>query len=216
MSNLRNIELKKLLPSNLIRDEKIKNLANVLSKELQYVSEAAYKINLSNIDDLPESIIDHLLWEYHVEGVSLAETIQEKRELVKNAIELHRKKGTKAALEKVFDLLNIRAIIKEWFEYGGAPYHFKIDVLEVTNKGIGDRELALLDRLIEQYKNVRSWLETINIYLTGKSKLYYALSTYSGENVTVYPWAETEIETIGRLYLGSSSRTLETTTVYPQ
>jgi P2-related tail formation protein len=56
--------------------------------------------------------------------------------------------------------------IKEWFEYGGEPYKFKVDL------GAQDREITpeLRDKLIQlinTYKNERSWLEEIILaYLT--------------------------------------------------
>lgn len=76
-----------------------------------------------------ESALVHLADQFHImgnEGWLQAKTTAEKREIIKNAIELHRYKGTKYALIKVLNSLNIDGEIKEWFEYDGEPYFFKV------------------------------------------------------------------------------------------
>ena len=46
------------------------------------------------IDHVDSSALPHLAWQFHIEGWELAQTEQEKRNLIKRAIELHRYKGT--------------------------------------------------------------------------------------------------------------------------
>ena len=83
------------------------------------------------IDKVDESALVHLAEQFHImgnEGWLQTKTETEKREIIKKAIELHRYKGTKYALVKVLSSLNINGEIKEWFEYEGEPYHFKINI----------------------------------------------------------------------------------------
>ena len=82
--------------------------------------------------------------------------------MIKKAIELHRYKGTKYALINVLKSLNINGDIKEWFEYSGAPYHFKIDIF-LQNYAYNEKVFENLKKMIEEYKNVRSVLEEISI-----------------------------------------------------
>lgn len=220
MNNLQDYVLVDLLPQSLKGDPFVVALAEAVEKELKEAYREAEKLaNLHDIDNLPEPVLDYLLCQLHVtfdEGAGLAATIEEKRRLVKHAYALHRMKGTKRALEMVLDLLDMRGRIVEWFEYGGEPYHFRIELLEITNKGLSDESLSLLDKLIEAYKNKRSWLEVINIYLTGKGKMHLASAMQGGEEITVYPWQQSSIETKGYARFGSSSVTVETMTVYPR
>ncbi len=151
--------LKKLLPISIAGDPKISAMAEACDKELSQVFQDINTVYIySRIDELPEPVLDLLAWQFHVEGYELAKTIEEKRALVKSAIELHRFKGTQYALHKVLSALNLSGEIKEWFEYGGEPYRFKIDL------GIQDREITTelrdkLLQLINEYKNEHSWLE---------------------------------------------------------
>lgn len=220
MNSLQDNVLVDLLPQSLKGDPFMVALAEAVEKELKDAYREAEKLaNLHDVDNLPEPVLDYLLTQWHVtydEGAGLATRIEEKRRLVKNAYKLHRIKGTKRALEMVLEMLNIRGVIKEWFEYGGEPHHFRIEIMEVTTKGLSDDTFSLLDRLIEQYKRKSAWLESIQIFLTGHAATSFSTAMLSGEEITVYPWQETNIESRGSAKLGSASISVETLTVYPQ
>lgn len=103
---------------------------------------------------------------------------------------MHRYKGTKFALEEVFKIIDIEGNVTEWFEYKGKPYHFKIS-LDVSQKSLDENSINLLLLLIDEYKNVRSKLEKLNIYLTSllNEKIYTTMiftekiEIPAGENV---------------------------------
>lgn len=117
------------------------------------------------IDNLPSDALPHLAEQYHItgnEGWLQCQSDSGKRALIKKAIELHRYKGTKYALINVLKSLNINGDIKEWFEYGGDPFHFKIDIF-LQNYAYNEKVFENLKKMIEEYKNVRSVLEEISI-----------------------------------------------------
>lgn len=170
--NLDKIQLSSIMPPNLLRDEKVRNLASVLSKELQMINRYAEDLNYTmNLRNLPESVIDHLLWENHIypnEGLDLANTLEKKISLLENAIEIHRHKGTPFAVERSLESIGIKGKVIEWFEYEGNPYHFKVEL--ETNK-LTSKELMLLKNMIGEMKNTRSWLEEIVIKIAEQSIL---------------------------------------------
>ena len=117
------------------------------------------------LDNVDESALVHLADQFHImgnEGWLQAKTEAEKREIIKKAVELHRYKGTKYALIKVLNSLNINGDVEEWFEYGGDPYHFKIDIF-LQNYTYNEKVFESLKKMIDEYKNVRSVLEEISI-----------------------------------------------------
>lgn len=125
------------------------------------------------IDNVHASALPHLAWQFHIEGWELAETEEEKRALIKKAIELHRYKGTKWAVENAIKVLGIDAEVREWFEYGGQPYRFRVEL------GLNNRQItaSLRDRLIayiEAYKNERSWLEDIVLAYLSSARVFSA------------------------------------------
>jgi len=150
-----------LFPPNLREDKNVQVFAETLDKVFSELTEQdLQKLFVYAIDSQPEEVLDWLVWQFHVEGYDLAKTIEEKRNFVKNAIELHRYKGTKYAIERVLKVLNISGEVKEWFEYGGKPYRFKVD-LGIKNKEITPELHKKLLELINEYKNERSWLEEV-------------------------------------------------------
>jgi len=152
---------KKLLPPSITGDGKIQALAEAFERELKKIYELVETpAILSRIDELPEEVLDLLAWQFHVEGWELASSVEEKRNLIKRAIELHRYKGTKWAIKKVLEALHLSGEIKEWYEYGGKPYYFKVD-LGVQDKEITTELRDKLINLINEYKNARSHLEEI-------------------------------------------------------
>ncbi|OMH40228.1 phage tail protein I [Desulfurobacterium indicum] len=150
-----------LFPPNLREDKNIQAFASILDKVFSELTEQdLQKLFIYTINSQPEEVLDWLAWQFHVEGYDLSESLEEKRNLVKSAIELHRYKGTKHAIEKVLKALNISGEVKEWFEYGGEPYKFKIE-LGIQNREITPELRDKLLQLINEYKNERSWLEEI-------------------------------------------------------
>lgn len=139
------------------------------------------------IDNLPSDALPHLAEQFHIlgdEGWNFAQTEQEKRNLLKKALEIHKYKGTKYALLKVFETLNISGTIQEWFEYGGNPYFFKV-ILNIFDRGLSDDLEQQLLRLINKFKNVRSKLETIELFLTAKCTQNIYSYLLLGETITI-------------------------------
>ncbi len=154
--------LKEIAPPNLIKDPIIKALLESTDPQLQKVKEqiinAVIYPRIDEIED--ESLLDLLAWQFHVEGYELAKNVEEKRNLVKNAIELHRYKGTKYAVKGVLKFLNLPGEIQEWFEYQGEPYRFKVEVSSPSRQITPELRDKLI-QLINEYKNERSWLDEL-------------------------------------------------------
>ena len=165
--------IKDLLPPSLARDENIRALAQALDRELEKIEAQIINVLiLPRIDQISDpDLLDLLAWQFHIEGYDLAQSVEEKRNLIKSAIELHRYKGTKYAIKKVLQALGLEGQVKEWFEYNGQPYRFKVE-LGITNRQITPELRDKLVQLIQDYKNERSWLEEIVLYYLAKGDGY--------------------------------------------
>ncbi len=144
-------------------------------------------ILVSIIDNVPSDALPHLAEQYHItgdEGWLQALSEQEKRNLIKSSIKMHRYKGTKYAIEEIFKTLNIVGSVTEWFNYGGEPYHFKI-ILQIFNRSINEETEKKLRDLIDEYKNERSWLEEIQFHLSSKGKLHAYSACIGHETITI-------------------------------
>lgn len=153
---------KNLLPPNLAGDKNIEALCESADHVFTLNAELYKLLIYSRIDELPEEVLDLLAWQFHVEGYEFASTTEEKRSLIKKAIELHRYKGTKWAVEKALGALGIDCVLEEWFEYGGEPYHFRVLLSGIKEES----KWVEIKKAIEEYKNVRSWFDIVAYYKT--------------------------------------------------
>ena len=230
--------IKKLLPPSL-NTEPFKGIAEALDVQLQKVWEELINVVIyPRIDEAGEKLLDLLGWQFHIEGWELARTIEDKRKLIKSAIELHRYKGTPYAIKKVLEALGLKGQVKEWFKYGGEPYKFKVYVSSIPSKELWEK----LVKLINEYKNERSWLDAIGIHSESRSTIYIGTALKEGkhyriglhispkvENLTIYtagvlrtgkrttigvhrPQINTQP---GTVYFGSAIRVAKRTVIYP-
>jgi len=93
----------------------------------------------------------------------------EQREMIANSLQLHRRKGTRWAVEKVLSVLGVDTEITEWWEdkedllgiKPTEPYTFIVvadiaRLFNITGKALGEYEQKRLLKYINVYKNVRS------------------------------------------------------------
>lgn len=142
------------------------------------------------IDQVNPAALQHLGEQFHVtgfEGLRLATNDVERRAVIKGAIERHRYKGTRYAIDLALGSLGITYTLQEWWQYGGAPYHFRV-TLDVMGSELPSETLALLDSYISEYKNERSVLDTIDVNLSVSGVVpVIAIGLQSSEIITVYP-----------------------------
>ncbi len=148
-----------------------------LNKELEVIK------SLANPLAIPKKYLAYLAYAFKVDFWSEDISEKSKRALIQNSFLLHSKKGTKWAIEKVFEALDMQANIKEWFEYNGKPFHFKIDLF-LKDKAIHKNSVDVLEKYINIYKNVRSILEEIDIEAFPSTTL--KISSYALCEATAY------------------------------
>ncbi|ELE4933880.1 phage tail protein I [Campylobacter coli] len=118
---------------------------------------------------------------------------KEARKLISKALLLDRYNGTTWAIKEALSAVFPTAVVKEWFNYGGKPYFFKVKV-STTNVSFDERTLNTLERLIKNFKNVRSVLEAIEIEVQSKNNSFNACIEIDGETIEVLPFQTTALE----------------------
>jgi P2-related tail formation protein len=82
----------------------------------------------------------------------------------------------------VFQALGLDASLQEWFDYNGDPYRFKVLVKSI----IQDEDTYIrLTKLINEYKNVRSWLDAIGFHREYSKTLYYGFASKDGKHYQI-------------------------------
>ncbi len=113
--------------------------------------------------ECPASHLPWLAWALSVDTWDPAWPEAVQRQVVAQAVALHRIKGTRRALESALEPISEGLSIEEWFEYGGQPYRFRVTQRIGATEPWSGNKLGLIYQTIIRAKNVRSWLETIRV-----------------------------------------------------
>lgn len=170
MMNLQNIDFIRLLPQFMRDDTANQGLAAGVNGLVSDLSKSVGLLSTWNhIDEIPESELDELAWELNVAWYDNNASIDTKRSLIRNAMEVHRTLGTKWAVESVVRSYFGDGYIEEWFVYGGEPGHFMVYSSNPTLTGEKVNEfLAVLDKV----KRASSILDGVIISLSGEFNFY--------------------------------------------
>jgi phage tail P2-like protein len=189
--------IKELTPSSI---KELQHLVDTFDVSFENIKDKIINVLIySRIDEITdENLLDLLAWQFHIEEYEKAQNIQEKKNLIKNAIELHRYKGTPYAIKKVLQSLNLDAELQEWFDYNGEPYRFKVLIKTVIQDEDIYKKAA---ELINEYKNTRSWLDAIGFHREYTNNVYYAFAQKSGKNYKIGLHTDTTVEN-NNLYIG--------------
>ena len=199
MLELNNEVLKQTLPSSIASDKTVQAICDAIAVKLVDINnKTALLLLLPRLEQLSEGLVDELAWQYHVDFYDYSASIDKKRALVRQAIAQHRYKGTPAAVEEVCTAVFQSAQVKEWFEYGGSPYHFQVVLIEapVPDETVVDN----LVRAIKVTKNTRSWLDGMSFYRSINGIQYTGVSAGTHKSVDIYPSAFKMLDTMGIRY----------------
>ena len=217
MIDSKNQHLLDVVPQNLARGESAHNVIKAIgNQENKLFAKVEKSIIDEDLERQSDDVIWHLLWENHLvkkeEGLELAFDKKARIDLILAAIELHRYKGTPYALDLIFDSLGLDGHITEWFEGNANPYTFKANI-NVFDMGINEETYDMFERLINHYKNVRSWLEEIIINLNSHNQIYVGNTLEVGHTLTIYPSTPEHLTITSPIYSDSATHSITTLTI---
>lgn len=161
MINFYDGQIADLLPHNLTDDPAVQAVSLALRDATRLLNDYTQRVyTYCSIDTAPEEIIDLLARELRTQYYSQDLELEVKRGLVRNTLIWHMTAGTPAAVEELVAVVFGEGEVKEWFEYGGDPYCFRID----TNAALSPDMNAYFSEMIRRVKNTRSHLESIAIH----------------------------------------------------
>ena len=161
--NIKDVDLMEFLPQYMRDDVTAQGITYAVNKTLkEYVIPNIEKCNIfGRIEELDENLLDELAWHFNVpEYISTLDIIS-KRNIIKNCMQIHRQRGTVAAVEMVIEDVFGNGYVEEWFNYDKSkPYHFRV---HTTNMSATDNMIKEFESLVASTQNVRSVLETVII-----------------------------------------------------
>ena len=157
--------LLRTLPPALARDETMRALAAAIAGLLAAQPDEMEKLAVfPNIDRLDGPLLDILAQDFKVDWWDSDYNDAEKRRTLSASWQVHKTLGTRAAVEKAASAVYPNTRVQEWFEYGGEPYRFKLDVGLGEFEWDRERHKRLMWGL-NFYKNLRSHLEAVEYHV---------------------------------------------------
>ena len=171
---LQEAEILKLLPAWMRDDGSVKGLAEG-TDEVTRALAARIKLmsRWNQIDQLSEADLDEMAWELNIQWYDSTAPIETKRAVIRNSDRVYAKLGTRYAVEQIITDYFGSGEVREWYQYGGAPYHFKV---LSDNPGLVNDNLDLFLSLLRTVKRRSAWLDAILICLTGEMFLYAGMA----------------------------------------
>jgi phage tail P2-like protein len=198
MIDLRDAKLTDALPRAVAEQPWVEALAATWLSVANEILDCADKARVyTDIDNAPEELLDVLAIELRAPRYREDYDIGTKRRVVKTSLPYYTTVGTKAAVVKVMREMYGDAQVLEWFEYGGTPGTFRVNIH--PEKAIDVSEL--LD-ILEQIKRASAKLEGLYLSTEEKQGIFIgfgmvevgAFSTSMKANETVFDWLVDENE----------------------
>lgn len=207
--DLLDLSLTDILPDSIAGIQEVQDAAKAIDPEMISVSQSIREaLILSRIDELSEQVLDLLAWQYHVDNYEpLSLAIEQKRAQVRDAILIHRKKGTPWALKQ--ELKNIGYPV-ELIEDTGEPYIFDLHVL-LNGQADAAAVYNAAVKAAKRAKNARSKIGTIGLQMQTSGTMRAAAAAVSGATLTVYPWTERNIDLGADIRVGAAVTQLSVT-----
>lgn len=155
-------QLTDIMPFHINKEPEVQ----ALSYALQQGTKLLYRYNqrlylYTKFDEQPEEIVDLLAAELRTQYYQTNMDLDTKRKIVKNTLVWYMTAGTPAAVEEL-----VKAVfgkdgeVKEWWEYGGKPYCFRIK----SEIPLTENNMDNFIRIIQKVKNTRSHLEAVEVF----------------------------------------------------
>lgn len=200
-NNVYEIDFTRNLPPPLKNDSKMLALGKTIAAELQKTIQLSKQaVIYARIDELDETVLDILAYDLHVDWYNFGYTVEAKRAIIKDSVRVHKRLGTKFAVETALGNLAPKNKVEEWFEYGGEAYHFRV-VIDTTDSRIIVTVRDVIDA-VKFYKRLSAHLDEViyqSVITLGIGVATSAFRFNSGMTGKVDCGTLPQINTIGKL-----------------
>lgn len=171
MINIHEGQITDLLSNSLRHNPETMAVSYAVLQEKRRILALAERTRLmAAVDSLEERILDYLAVELRTPAYEDSLPLETKRTLIKGTLPYYASLGTPAAVDWVIKAVFGNGGIEEWFEYGGDPHHFQVNI-PIAGM-ITQKMMEELRRMIASVKRLTSWLDSIITYLELDGKVY--------------------------------------------
>ena len=174
--NTSNVDLVRLLPHFMREDGAARGIGEVVSAFVREMSSAADLLSgWDKLERLPEEHLDEIAFELNLLWYDKSATVEIKQNLIRDGIYMHSKLGTKWAVENIIKTYFGSGFVREWFEYGGEPGHFRAFS---SNPSISEERLNEFLSLLDKVKRASAHLDGVYISLVSNMQLNFGIAVH--------------------------------------
>ncbi len=193
-----------LLPSSLTGDPGMLAAAEMLDQEFDRVDALIpFAAPWQCLDKQTEPMLSFMAAGCAVDVWEPTWSDEKKREVLRGAKRLHRKKGTAQAVKDGLESMGFRARHINWPEYGGDPFKFKVEV-GVLDQPVTDAVKASVNQSITNNKAGRSHPDQVDVHFRTEGALEIGGGFTFGRVVEILPYKEEYVDPVGEVALGGA------------
>ena len=170
---------------------------------------------LCNPNTCPVKLLPYLAWAFSVDRWDSNWTEATKRAAIRSSRYIHAHKGTIGALRRVVEPLGYLIEVMEWWQTApeGVPGTFALKV-GVLDTGITEEMYLELTWLIDDAKPVTRHLTGLAISLESTGTVFIGASVYEGDELSVYPPTQRDIDVSGVIRIGGREHHIDTMDIH--
>lgn len=173
------------LPAVLANDDNMAALASAVAEVLAARVGEIERVSIySQIDRLPNELLDILANDFKVDWWDYSYSLQEKRNTLRQSWYVHKHMGTPAAVTAALSAIYPDSKVEEWWDYGGKPYHFRLLISQDAST-LDAVKYATVLSLVAYYKNLRSVLDSVTVLQRHDHHLYTGFAVRVGRIVSL-------------------------------
>lgn len=155
---LHEISLLDVIPSNMRSDKNIRGFAAAWDHMQSFLLERSRLVNLfESLDLLSGRQLDDVAAAIDIPWYDTSFDIAKKRRIIRNYFPIYCRAGTVWAIEEAMGNIFGQAAVKEWYDYGGQEFHFKVIVTEMES----EEKVRMAVRTVDRIRPARTTLDGI-------------------------------------------------------
>lgn len=168
IKNLRDARIKDGVPRIIADQDWVSTISEVMGmlqeKLLDFTDDSQI---YTALDTVPETILDILAVNWKVEWYDSTYSIDQKRRVIKSAIQIRRRMGTVAAVKAMLASIFENPEIIEWFENGGEPGTFEVKITSTLSREDYENFANLISTTKRESAHLTSITTVSNIPMPG-------------------------------------------------
>lgn len=143
-----------------------------------------------DIENASPVLLDALAAETDVPFYTTDLPLEQKRSMIAAVFVYNSRIGTVSAVQSILNAAFGGGKVTEWFDYGGEPYHFKLNLpVDFGNKYISQEVIENFYKMLEKAKNKRAKLDELVIKATTDCSLAILLAQSDTECSSIIKYA---------------------------